>query len=64
MLLGKLSLKKIEGDASFRKFYRKKIGDKKSIIVFASKKKKKKIGDKKSIIVFASKEKKKKFTNI
>jgi N-acetylmuramate 1-kinase len=41
MLLDKLSLKKIEGDASFRKFYRKKIGDKKSIIVFASKEKKK-----------------------
>ena len=41
MLPNKLKLKKIKGDASFRTFYRKKIGNKKSIIVFALKKKKK-----------------------
>jgi N-acetylmuramate 1-kinase len=41
MLLNKLNLKKIKGDASFRKFYRKKIGNKKSIIVFAIQEKKK-----------------------
>ena len=37
----KLKLKKIKGDASFRKFYRKKIGNKKSIIVIATKEKEK-----------------------
>ena len=41
MLLNKLNLKKIKGDASFRKFYRKKIGNKKSIIVFSIKEKEK-----------------------
>ena len=41
MLLDKSKLKKIKGDASFRTFYRKKIGNKKSIIVFATKEKKK-----------------------
>ena len=35
--MNELNLKKIKGDASFRTFYRKKIGNKKSIIVFASK---------------------------
>ena len=37
MSLDELNLKKIKGDASFRTFYRKKNGNKKSIIVFASK---------------------------
>jgi len=37
MSLDELNLKKIKGDASFRTFYRKKTGNKKSIIVFASK---------------------------
>ena len=41
MLLDKAKLKKIKGDASFRTFFRKKIGNKKSIIVFANKEKKK-----------------------
>ena len=41
MLPNKLKLKKIKGDASFRTFYRKKVGNKKSIIVFATKEKKK-----------------------
>ena len=41
MSLNRLNLKKIKGDASFRTFYRKKIGNKKSIIVFASKEKEK-----------------------
>jgi N-acetylmuramate 1-kinase len=41
MLGNKLELKKIKGDASFRIFYRKKIANKKSIIVFATKEKKK-----------------------
>ena len=42
MLLDKLKLEEIKGDASHRTFYRKKIGNKKSIIVFAIKEKKKK----------------------
>ena len=37
MSVDELNLKKIKGDASFRTFYRKKNGNKKSIIVFASK---------------------------
>ena len=37
MSVDELNLKKIKGDASFRTFYRKKTGNKKSIIVFASK---------------------------
>ena len=41
MLLDKSKLSKIKGDASLRKFYRKKIGNKKSIIVFATKEKEK-----------------------
>ena len=41
MLLDKSKLKKIKGDASFRTFFRKKIGNKKSIIVFATKEKEK-----------------------
>jgi len=41
MLLDKLKLKKIKGDASFRYFYRKKKDKKKSIIVYATKDKKK-----------------------
>ena len=41
MQLDKSKLKKIQGDASFRKFYRKKNTKKKSIIVFASKEKEK-----------------------
>ena len=41
MLLDKLKLKRIKGDASFRIFYRKKIKNKKSIIVLATKEKKK-----------------------
>ena len=41
MLLDKLKLEEIKGDASHRTFYRKKIGNKKSIIVFAIKEKKK-----------------------
>ena len=41
MMSNKLKLKKIKGDASFRKFYRKKIGNKKSIIVIATKEKEK-----------------------
>ena len=41
MLLDKSKLNKIKGDASFRKFYRKKISNKNSIIVFATKEKKK-----------------------
>ena len=40
MLPNKFKLKKIKGDASFRTFYRKKIGNKNSIIVFATKEKK------------------------
>ncbi len=39
MLLDKSKIKKIKGDASFRTFYRKKIGKKKSIIVFTKKEK-------------------------
>ena len=35
-------LKKLKGDASFRKFYRKKNGKKSSIIIYAEKEKKKK----------------------
>ena len=41
MFLNKLKFKKIKGDASFRTFYRKKNGNKKSIIVFANKEKEK-----------------------
>jgi N-acetylmuramate 1-kinase len=41
MPLDKSKLKKIKGDASFRTFYRKKNGNKKSIIVFATKEKEK-----------------------
>ena len=41
MLSDKLKLKKIKGDASFRSFYRKKKGKKKSIIVYATKEKEK-----------------------
>ena len=41
MLLNKSKIKKITGDASFRKFYRKKIKNKKSIIVLATKEKEK-----------------------
>ena len=41
MSLDKSKLKKIKGDASFRTFYRKKNGNKKSIIVFATKEKEK-----------------------
>ena len=41
MLGNKLELKKIKGDASFRIFYRKKIANKESIKVFATKEKKK-----------------------
>ncbi len=41
MLSGKLKLKKIKDDASFRSFYRKKKDNKKSIIVYATKEKKK-----------------------
>ena len=41
MLLDKSKIKKIKGDASFRKFYRKKIKNKKSIIVLATKEKEK-----------------------
>ena len=41
MQLDKSKLKKIEGDASSRSFYRKKIKNKKSIIVYATKEKKK-----------------------
>ena len=41
MLLDRSKLKKIKGDASFRKFYKKKINNKKSIIVFATREKKK-----------------------
>ena len=41
MLLDKSKLKKIKGDASFRKFYRIKIKNKKSIIVLATKEKEK-----------------------
>ena len=40
MIPNKFKLKKIKGDASFRTFYRKKIGNKNSIIVFATKEKK------------------------
>ena len=46
MLLDKSKLKKIKGDASFRTFFRKKIGNKKSIIVTATKEKKKNISRK------------------
>ena len=42
MILNKTKFKKIKGDASFRSFYRKKIGNKETIIVFANKEKKKK----------------------
>jgi hypothetical protein len=42
MLLDKIKLKNIKGDASFRFFYRKEINNKKSIIVWAIKEKKKK----------------------
>ena len=41
MILDKSKLKKIKGDASFRSFYRKKINNKKSIIVYATKEKEK-----------------------
>ena len=41
MLLDKSKLKKIKGDASFRSFYRQKVNNKKSIIVWANKEKKK-----------------------
>ena len=41
MISDKSKLKKIKGDASFRSFYRKKNGNKKSIIVFATKEKEK-----------------------
>ena len=41
MILDKSKLKKIKGDASFRHFYRKKINNKKSIIVYATKEKEK-----------------------
>jgi N-acetylmuramate 1-kinase len=41
MLINKFKLKKIKGDASFRLFYRKKEGKKKSIIVYARREKKK-----------------------
>ena len=41
MLLDKLKLKKIKGDASFRSFYRKRSFNKTSIIVYAYKEKKK-----------------------
>jgi N-acetylmuramate 1-kinase len=41
MLSNKSKLKRIKGDASFRTFYRKKNGTKKSIIVFAKKEKEK-----------------------
>ncbi|MDC0569537.1 phosphotransferase [Candidatus Pelagibacter sp.] len=41
MPLDKSKLKKIKGDASFRTFYRKKNGNKKSIVVFATKEKEK-----------------------
>ena len=41
MLLDKAKLKKIKGDASFRTFYRKKINNKNSIIVWAVKEKRK-----------------------
>ena len=41
MLLDKTKLKKIKGDASSRTFYRKKINNKKSIIVWSRKEKKK-----------------------
>ena len=41
MILNKTKFKKIKGDASFRSFYRKKIGNKETIIVFANKEKKK-----------------------
>jgi N-acetylmuramate 1-kinase len=41
MPLDRSKLKKIKGDASFRIFYRKKIGNKRSIIVFATKEKEK-----------------------
>jgi hypothetical protein len=41
MLLDRSKLKKIKGDASFRNFYKKKINNKKSIIVFATREKKK-----------------------
>ena len=40
MIPNKFNLKKIKGDASFRTFYRKKIGNKNSIIVVATKEKK------------------------
>ena len=41
MLLDKSKLKKIKGDASFRSFYRKKLNNTKSIIVFSKKEKNK-----------------------
>ncbi|MDC0395651.1 phosphotransferase [Candidatus Pelagibacter sp.] len=41
MPLDRSKLKKIKGDASFRTFYRKKVGNKRSIIVFATKEKEK-----------------------
>ena len=41
MSVDELNFKKIKGDASFRTFYRKKNGNKKSIIVFANKEKEK-----------------------
>jgi len=41
MILDKSKLKKIKGDASFRSFYRKKINNKKSIIVYVTKEKEK-----------------------
>tara|TARA_B110001450_G_scaffold102203_1_gene96731 strand:- start:398 stop:682 length:285 start_codon:yes stop_codon:yes gene_type:complete len=41
MPLDKSKLEKIKGDASFRTFYRKKVGNKRSILVFATKEKEK-----------------------
>ena len=41
MVLNKIVLKKIKGDASFRLFYRKKLGNNNSIIVYSIKQKKK-----------------------
>jgi N-acetylmuramate 1-kinase len=41
MLLDRSKLEKIKGDASLRTFYRKRVGNKRSIIVFATKEKEK-----------------------
>jgi len=41
MILNKSKLKKIKGDASFRSFYRKKLDNKNSIVVYAAKEKEK-----------------------